>query len=485
MFILKKKQTFLPDVKEAILSGTSSRIMVVDNDLNITYVNDAVKAFLQEVEADIQKQIPSFNVAGLIGTNIDLFHKNPAHQRSLLAKLDKPYLASISISGRVFNLRAFPLFDEYQQRTGSAVEWLDPSEMDNAGQVSAIQRAQAVVEFHLDGMIANANDNFLNAVGYDLDEISGKHHAIFVEQDYGASDEYKDFWKILAKGSYVAGKFKRIGKGGKVIWLQASYNPILDLGGRPFKVVKYATNITEQIDIQSLIARNLSTIQASVKDVAAQSGQVSGASGQTFQNVQAVAAGAEQMDASVKEIAESMNRSKDAVAGMVKQADTAEADTIALAQTAEKMSAIVEIIENIAGQINLLALNATIEAARAGEAGKGFAVVASEVKNLANQAATATKEINEQIGALQNMSSGVMQAMVDIRQSMDKVQEYISISASAVEEQSAVSKDMAANMHSASTAVEHVTHNIQQIDEALQIVSKAVMDTDEAAKNLA
>jgi len=360
--------------------------------------------------------------------------------------------------------------------------------MDNAGQVSAINRVQAVVEFSLDGTIIKANDNFLQTVGYDPEEIIGKHHSLFLAVAERDSAEYKDFWRKLSQGEFVAGRFGRVGKGGTEIWLQASYNPIFDLNRRPFKVVKYAVEITDQVrmaeSIQTLIATNLTQIAGTVGAVGEKTQSALGASGQTLQNVQAVAAGAEEMDVSVKEIAQSMARSRDAVMGMLEKATSTDTATTTLAETAHKMSAVVTIIEEIAGQINLLALNATIEAARAGEAGKGFAVVASEVKNLASQAATATNQINEQISTLQQRSADVAEAMQSMKRSMDEVQNYISISASAIEEQSAVSKDMAANMLSASEAVGKVTTNIQEINAALQDVNMAVTNTDQAARNI-
>jgi len=117
---------------------------------------------------------------------------------------------------------------------------------DFSSQVAAIGKSQAVISFQMDGTIIEANDNFLNAMGYKLSEVQGKHHRIFVEESYGRSAAYSDFWAKLNRGEFVADEFKRIGKGGKEVWIQASYNPILDLTGRPFKVVKYATDVTEQ-----------------------------------------------------------------------------------------------------------------------------------------------------------------------------------------------------------------------------------------------
>src|SRR5512145_344210 len=117
---------------------------------------------------------------------------------------------------------------------------------DFAGQVAAINKSQAVIEFRMDGTILTANQNFLGALGYTLDEIVGKHHSLFVEPAYGASVEYRQFWEALNRGQYQAAEYKRIGKNGKEVWIQASYNPIFDAKGKPFKVVKYATDVTAQ-----------------------------------------------------------------------------------------------------------------------------------------------------------------------------------------------------------------------------------------------
>jgi len=117
---------------------------------------------------------------------------------------------------------------------------------DQAGQIAAIGKAQAVIEFNMDGTVITANDNFLHALGYTLDEIKGKHHSLFVDEAYKQSAAYKEFWAKLNRGEYDAAEYKRIGKGGREVWIQASYNPILDLDGKPFKVVKYATDVTRQ-----------------------------------------------------------------------------------------------------------------------------------------------------------------------------------------------------------------------------------------------
>src|SRR5258705_7242052 len=157
--------------------------------------------------------------------------------------------------------------------------------MEDAGMIAAIGRAQAVIAFNLDGTVITANENFLKTLGYSLSEIKGKHHSMFVSPSERDSTEYRDFWAKLNRGEFQSGEYKRIGKGAKEVWIQASYNPILDLNGKPFKVVKYATETTAQV---------IAGLQAGkVRDMMDQ-----------------VAAGAEEMNASVREISEAMSKSK-------------------------------------------------------------------------------------------------------------------------------------------------------------------------------
>jgi len=295
---------------------------------------------------------------------------------------------------------------------------------DLAGQIDAIGKSQAVIEFNMDGSILTANENFLNALGYSLREIQGKHHSMFVDAADRDSAVYREFWANLNAGKYQAGEFKRIGKGGREVWIQASYNPILDLNGKPFKVVKYASDTTAQV-----IARKRAE---SVRGM-----------------METVAAGAEELNASVREISETMTKSRQTASEAVVRVDAADQQAQRLSAASEAMGGIVELIGNITGQINLLALNATIESARAGEAGRGFAVVASEVKNLANQAKQATDKIGQEIGNLNGISADVVGALTAIKQSIQEVSEYVTSTAAAVEEQSTVTSEMSSSMQRA------------------------------------
>jgi methyl-accepting chemotaxis protein len=295
---------------------------------------------------------------------------------------------------------------------------------DLAGQIEAIGKSQAIIEFKLDGTIIQANENFLKTLGYTLGEITGKHHSMFVDRAERESPAYRDFWAALNRGEFQAGEFKRVGKGGKEVWIQASYNPIRDLNGKPFKVAKYASDVTQQV----LVRMGNERVRGMMESVAA---------------------GAEELNASVREISEAMAKSKAAASSAVERVASADSQAKRLSDAAQAMSGIVELIGSITGQINLLALNATIESARAGEAGRGFAVVASEVKSLANQAKQATDKIGAEIESLNSISGDVVTALETIKKSIQDVSEYVTSTAVAVEEQSTVTSEMSSSMQRA------------------------------------
>jgi len=528
----------------------TAKVMVADENFNIAYMNEAVKALLREAEADLKKDLPKFNVDTLIGTNIDAFHKNPSHQRQMLQTLSSVHRATIKIGKWTFDLVATPLKKLDGSRAGIAVEWADASirlqNLNYAAQTAAVSRSQAVIEFSLDGTIITANENFLNALGYTLGEIQGKHHGMFVPPAERDSAAYREFWAALNRGEYQAAEYKRIGKGGKEVWILASYNPVMDEKGKPFKVVKFATDITAQklrnadlsgqIDAigksQAIIEFKLdgTIIQANENFLRAlgytlgeitgrhhsmfidqaerespayrefwaalnrgefQSGEfkrigkggkevwiqasynpILDLNGKPFKVVkyasdvtrqvlvrmgnervrsmmESVAAGAEELNTSVREISSAMVKSKETAMGAVERVASADSQAKRLSDAAQAMSGIVEIIGSITGQINLLALNATIESARAGEAGRGFAVVASEVKSLASQAKQATDKIDLEIESLNGISGEVVTALDSIKKAIQGVAEYVTSTAAAVEEQSTVTSEMSTSMQRA------------------------------------
>lgn len=238
---------------------------------------------------------------------------------------------------------------------------------DAQGQLTAISKVQAMIEFELDGTIISANDLFLETLGYTSAEITGQHHRMFVRPEERNTADYVEFWRKLARGEHDAGQYLRIGKGGKQVWIEASYNPILDASGRPFKVVKYATDITRRFTAAQMLGVAVQGLKQNAEraseanELAKQASDVAQQGGQNVQSV---------------------------VSTMQ-----------AITQSSRRISEIIGVMDNIAFQTNILALNAAVEAARAGQHGRGFAVVAAEVRSLAQNSATAAREIKDLIKA--------------------------------------------------------------------------------------
>jgi methyl-accepting chemotaxis protein len=235
------------NIFEQMIENSPLNFIRADSDMIIRYINPASRTTLAKVA-----QLLPCKVEDVVGSNIDIFHKNPAHQRRMMADpRNLPHRVDIRLGPETLNLILSAIYDDAKNYTGALVCWEIVTERvreaaDNVGQLAAIGKSQAVIEFKMDGTIVTANENFLHAMGYTLEEIKGKHHSLFVEEGYRQSAAYREFWAKLNRGEYEAGEFKRIGKGGKEVWIQASYNPILDGDGKPFKVVKYATDITQQ-----------------------------------------------------------------------------------------------------------------------------------------------------------------------------------------------------------------------------------------------
>ncbi|AIS11116.1 methyl-accepting chemotaxis protein [Pseudomonas chlororaphis subsp. aurantiaca] len=251
--------------------------------------------------------------------------------------------------------------------------------------IGALVRSTAVIEFDLNGNVLTANERFLNAMGYNLAQIQGKHHRTFCEPEEYNSAEYQAFWKRLNAGEFVAGRFKRIDSYGRVVWLEASYNPVVDANNRLYKVVKFATVITDQVNQEQAVAEaaNIAYSTSLQTDNSAQRGTTV--------------------------VTEAVNVMRDLAKHMQQAGEGIEA----LNEQSLVIGTIVKTISGIAEQTNLLALNAAIEAARAGEQGRGFAVVADEVRQLASRTSKATDEIVGVVRQNQDMAREAVALMTD------------------------------------------------------------------------
>lgn len=364
--------------------------------------------------------------------------------------------------------------------------------------LSAVGKAQAMIEFNMDGTIITANDNFLKGLGYDLQEIKGRHHRMFCEGSYTSSHEYQLFWDKLNRGEFDSGEYKRIAKDGKVVWIVASYNPILDLNGKPYKVVKFATDITSTRLIKSLSetafklsasAEQLKMGATAMNDIAKKtshdSSVVAKASEEVTAGVQTVAAATEEMVASIREIAISANESAEMSRSTLTKAQQTNATIAQLGTSSQEIGNVIKVISSIAQQTNLLALNATIEAARAGDAGKGFAVVANEVKELAKQTAKATEDITNKIGAIQKGTQGAVDAISGISQAVEKLNSLSGTIAAAVEEQTATTNEVSRVIVESKRGVESISHNITEVSHGAVNNAKTCAETLDAANDLA
>ncbi len=397
------------------------------------------------------------------------------------------------------------------------------------GKINAISRVQAVIEFTPSGEVITANENFLTTLGYRLDEIRGKHHRLFVDPAYAQSADYQAFWRKLNDGEFVAAEFERIGKGGKHVWIQASYNPIFDLSGKVTKVVKFATDVTERVravneigDGLSQLADNnlqyrlerafapefeklrvdfnlsLERLEAAMIGVsqsadAIQSGtqEISTASDDLSRRTEQQAASLEETAAALDEITATVRRSADGAKQASETASGAKADVVTsgevmaaavaamseIEQSSAQITQIIGVIDEIAFQTNLLALNAGVEAARAGDAGRGFAVVAQEVRALAQRSAEAAKEIKTLIASSSEQVKRGVKLVGDTGQAL----EGISAKVTAID---ALIAEMSQSTHEQATGLGQVNTAINQMDQVTQQNAAMVEEATAAAAGL-
>ncbi len=408
---------------------------------------------------------------------------------------------------------------------------------DNASQLSAINKIQGVIEFDLNGVILNVNDNFAKVTGYSKDEIVGNHHSMFVESSYRSSPEYKSFWEQLGRGEAQSAQYKRIGKDGREIWLQASYNPILDLNGKAYKVIKYATDITQQITASKALAsavketqevvssakagdltlripiegktgeimnlcegvnslvENMATIIKQIKEagetITTAANEISMGNSDLSSRTETQASSLEETASSMEELASTVKQNAEnakqanvmasAASNIAEKGGTVVSQVVEtmseISNSSKKIEDIISVIDGIAFQTNILALNAAVEAARAGEQGRGFAVVAGEVRNLAQRSASAAKEINQLISdSLQKVDIGTKL----VQQAGETMFEIVT----SVKRVTDIMGEITAASVEQSSGIDQVNNAITQMDEVTQQNAALVEESAAAAESM-
>ena len=441
--------------------------------------------------------------------------------------LQASYNPIMDISGKPFKVVKYA--------TDITAQKLQAADFD--GQISAISKTQAVIEFSLDGHILSANENFLKAVGYSLDEVRGQHHRMFVDPAYRDTLEYRMFWEKLGRGEHDSGQYKRFAKGGREMWLQASYNPIFDMNGKPFKVVKYSSYTTAQVRSAELLRLAVSQVQAAVtrgqdKDlseriplddkegdikglcvgvngmldtmaeivgvitdtsstIATAAREISMGNTDLSQRTEEQASSLEQTAASLAVLTNTVRQNADNAHQANKLASSASevatkgghvvSDVVLTMQSindaSRKIADIIGVIDEIAFQTNILALNAAVEAARAGEQGRGFAVVAAEVRNLAQRSANAAKEIKSLISESTGKVDAGSRLVLAAGQTMDEIVTSVKRVTDIMAEISAASREQ-------STGIDEVNAAVTQMDRMTQQNAALVEQAAAAAKSM-
>ncbi|MBI3410969.1 MAG: HAMP domain-containing protein [Planctomycetes bacterium] len=420
----------------AMLQSMTASITYADRDGKLTYINPAALQMFKKIE----KHLP-VRVDQLLGQSIDVFHKNPAHQRRIISDPNNlPYRGQVAIGGETFDLVVAAIYDQNKQYIGNLVSW------------------ECVTEkLAKDRQIQENNAREKKAA----DELRAKVNSILGNVNGAATGDLTQVVQISGEDA--------IGQMGE------AFGTLLgNLRGSIASIAQNSTALASSSEELSSVSTQMS---ANAEETSAQSGVVSAAAEQVSKNVQTVATAVEEMSASIREIAKNAGEGAKIASNAVQVAN-ATSETIAkLGDSSAEIGQVIKVITSIAQQTNLLALNATIEAARAGEAGKGFAVVANEVKELAKETAKATEDISQKIEAIQGDTKGAVDAIKQIRGIITQMNDISNTIAGAVEEQSATVSEMGRNVGEAAKGAGEIAQNITS-------VSKTAQDTTQGAGNV-
>jgi len=428
---------------QSIIENAPTNVLLADRDLNITYVNPASLSTLRKLE----RYLP-VKPENVLGSNIDIFHKNPPYQRKILAN-DKnlPLRANIQIGPETADLLVTAIYDQNKNYLGPMVTWeLITEKLENERKIKEAgereRRHAEELRAKIDGIL-----EVVNAAS--------------------RGDLTKD---VQVKGADAIGQ---MGEG-----LAKFFTTLRSSVG----------NISQTAQTLASASRELTAVSqqmaAGAEETATQANVASAAAEQVSKNVTTVSTGAEEMGASIKEIAKNANEAAKVATTAVKVAEKTNATVAKLGESSAEIGNVIKVITSIAQQTNLLALNATIEAARAGEAGKGFAVVANEVKELAKQTAKATEDISRKIEAIQGDTKGAVEAIAQIGKIINQINDIQNTIASAVEQQTATTSEISRNVAEAAKGSNEIAQNITGVATAARSTTEGASNTKSSADEL-